>query len=229
MSATQFFAQSRGVVVPHGPDRCFYCGGQCDQTMPAAKHVKKTFTALDGVAGGDWVCAGCVEAMDEKADIEMIDGERRTGQKVRCYSWVVTPNKALAATKAHIDRLREICLSPPGTPYMVCLSDSGQKHLLYLGAVCHDPVNCQVTLEGELITYRRSHLKGDIALAALVCSAVGKRALTGPMKASIKMKIHERDPDILDDWLRTRETPLGRLAAWLCPAKKEALEYDCEG
>ena len=92
-TAPQLFAG----VGPAGVETCFYCGGSCEPIHPASEIVKKSFTGLDTVTLSQWVCTGCVESMDEKAAIVMLDGVKRSGQKTRGYSWVITKDGRTAA------------------------------------------------------------------------------------------------------------------------------------
>lgn len=84
-TAPQFF---RGEIEA-GACRCAYCSGRCDDSAPASKFVLASFTARDSLSGGTHVCLGCRLAMDERADVTLIDGESRTSQKTRLYSWFV--------------------------------------------------------------------------------------------------------------------------------------------
>lgn len=222
MTAPQLFAGYR----PIGDRRCFFCDGQCDETHRSADHVKSSFTSRDTVAGGEYVCAGCVAAMNESADIEMLDGIRRTGQMVRGYSWIVT-DVARAATKAHRELMRELCLSPPTPPFVICISDSGQKHLLYRAVVCHSREVVTVTLEGDKITYRPHDLRNRIDLAERIIACVGKIAAAEPLTPRDGMKIVTHDEQgelILTAWLECREQSLSRLAVWLSAPKEKCIE-----
>lgn len=216
-----------------GPHRCFYCAAPCREDHPAAIYVKDSFTGRNEVAapGSPWVCPGCVLALREDAEIVMIDGVRRRVTKgcMRAFSWVVMADRAVAASKAHLDRLRALCLDPPPPPWAIVLSDSGQKHLLYRGVVNHDPGSpFVVTLEAERIAYRPDDLADLLAVAGRYCAATGKPALSEPIAARAGMAVLGRYPDlgesILDAWGRAWSTPIGRLAAWLCPAKDRCIE-----
>lgn len=221
ISPTQLFAGMN----PVGSRHCFYCGGKCaeGQSIPASEHVKKSFTSRDTVAGGDLVCLGCVAAMDERATIQLADGTVREKQKVRCYSWVITHDKPIAATKSHRQWLLETCLSPPEPPFVIMLSDSGQKHLLYRAAVCHSREVITITLEDQRITYTPDELRERLLLCKKIAAATGKPAILESPSPSAQMRVleHFADESLLADWLSVREHPLTRLAAWLTPASKE--------
>ncbi len=215
-------------VVPSGPHRCYYCGAACGEDHPASEYVKSSFTGRSGVAapGSPWVCGGCVACLRESAEITLLGGECRAGKMMRGYSWVVSPDGAFAATKAHIAELRALCLDPPQAPFALVLSDSGQTHQLYRGVVNHarDPIT--VTLEAERITFRPEQLKRLLVTTTKIAAASGKPSLAEPIDANLAIKVIGRYADgeeILDDWLHNYGSPLSRLAAWLTP-KKEVCE-----
>lgn len=141
LTAPQLFALARGRLVRTGDHRCWYCGGAaCDDAPSAEEHVKSSFTARSTAMRGTRVCDGCLATMDERADITLLDGTHRSGQRVRCYSWLIWRAGngwcARAATRSHRQHIASWLLDPPAPPWVCSLSDSGQKHLLYLARVC---------------------------------------------------------------------------------------------
>jgi hypothetical protein len=175
-----------------------------------------------------------VLCLRESAEITLIDGEIRRGQKVRGYSWVVTANSALAATKAHLEQLRALCLDPPEPPFAIVLTDSGQTHQLYRGTVNHSREVVTVTLEAEPVTYRAGQrvfyrpdeLAPRLDLCGRLIAATGKPALREPITQRFALAVMERYCDgeaLLNLWTRVREQPLSRLAAWISPAKETCL------
>lgn len=217
-TATQLFAK----LTPAGTHRCFFCGGWADDVNPADETVKKSFTGLDTVTLSKWVCDGCIEAMGERSDIVLLSGECRSGQKVRGYSWIVTGESRRAATKSHRTELLNACASPPSVPFVICLTDSGKKHLLYRAVVNYSRDTVTVTLEGERITYKPSRLLARFELCRQVCAATGKPALKEPLCTRSQMRVYEHfESDIvLAAWLDCFSEPLTRLATWLCPPKE---------
>lgn len=224
LTAPQLFARYE----PQGDETCFYCGGQCDQTHAAKDVVKSSFTGLDTVTLSSWVCVGCVDAMQEGIDLQLIDGTRKSNQKTRGYSWIITATDRKACTKAHRVELLDACINPPSTPFVVCISDSGQKHLLYRAVVNHCRETITVTVEGEAITYQPQELIERLELCKQIAAATGKPAMKELMSTQTQMRIieHYESDHVLAAWLDCFLEPLTRLAVWLCPAKEECLnEY----
>lgn len=221
LTAPQLFARYE----PQGSETCFYCGGCCDQTHSAKDVVKSSFTGLDTVTLSQWVCVGCVDAMQEKINITQIDGDSRDGQKVRGYSWIITETERHACTKRHRVELLNACINPPKPPFVVCISDSGQKHLLYRSVVNHSRNQITVTLEGESITYQPKELIERLELCKQIAAATGKPAMKETMSTQTQMRIieHYESYDVLAAWLDCFSKPLTRLAVWLCPAKEECV------
>jgi CRISPR type IV-associated protein Csf1 len=222
-SVPHLFAVASGLDCV-GEYHCFYCGAPCGKKHPTATYVKDSFTGRSGVVapGSRWICEGCVLCLRESCDIVQVDGERRTAQKMRGYSWAITATSAFAATKAHLDRIRAICLEPPEPPFALVLSDSGQTHQLYRGVVNHarDPV--VVTLEAERIEFRRAELAALLPIAGRIAAATGKPALAEPMSANVAMRVIDRYRDgenFVETWGDTQGQPIGRLIAWICSAK----------
>ena len=232
-SVPMLLAASSGIPCA-GEHRCFYCAAPCGETRPTSIHVKDSFTGRSGVRspGSPWVCEGCVLCLRESADIKLIDGETRSGQLMRGYSWVLTEASVVAATKAHLLILRRVCLAPPHPPFAVVLSDSGQTHQLYRGVVNHDRSSPVITLESEPIGYRPGELATRLALCGRIVAATGKPALREPVNARMALSVLERyrgGESILAEWSRAREQPLSRLASWLvAPREESALEFPAD-
>ena len=220
-TATQLFADY--TPPPNATERCFYCAGRCTQKHKSKDVVKSSFTALDTVTRSDYVCDGCMVAFDESATVTLLDGEVRTEQKTRLYSWIVYDGNRHAATKAHRAQITQLCLTPPAPPYVISLADSGQRQLLYRARVCRGRVWAVVSLEGEAITYRPEQLEQRLKLMKQVCAATGKPALLEPITAQTGMRVVEYfgDAEILAAWSGLQADPLTKLAAWLCPPKEE--------
>lgn len=97
--------------------------------LPFSKWVKDTFTDLGYLHNGDIVCNEALFTFDEKS--ELIQGilQRDKPQKFRTYSHIVANGVWHLVTKA--DKEKIFRLITEESPEIVCLSDSGQKHLLF--------------------------------------------------------------------------------------------------
>ncbi len=231
-TASQLFAIARGIPAPIGPHRCFYCNAVCADDFLSKEFVKGSFTGWAGVANpnSDFVCGGCVATMNESADIQ-IPNESRIGQRIRNYSWLITESSARAFTKAHIAEIRQHCLNPPQPPFVLVISDSGQKQLLYRAPVCLDVNSPIVMLEDEPIPYLIPALSQMLDLCGLLIAATGKPALREPVSFSFARAILTAYPatgeKMLEEWERVQSTPLARLATWLSASKEDQKEkYD---
>lgn len=221
ITATQLFA---GYTPSEAAtERCFYCGGRCEADHKTSDIVKPSFTALDTVSRTAYVCPGCIVAFDENATVTLPTGEVRESQKTRLYSWIVYGGRRYAATKSHREWILRHCLNPPQPPYVISLSDSGQRQLLYRASVGRGGDHAIVSLEGETVVYQPEQLAERLKLVKQVAAATGKPALLAPITAQTGMRVVEyfRSAEILIAWSELQSDPLTKLAAWLCPPKEE--------
>jgi len=211
-----------------GNEKCFYCGLFCDETYVKKDYVKKTFTNRDIVKfpGSNYVCGCCVESLAGLAKTKQIDGTVKTGRggSPRICSWILTENKKIAMTKKHMRVLRRIILKPPKPPFSIILADSGQKQLIFRAPVNHDRNVFSVLLEEKTIEVNKDILKIYLDKAVIVSAAIGKIALKNPDQfINYKNVIELYDSELsLVEWLEIYTSPLGELAAWLCPGKDES-------
>lgn len=211
-------------ILETGPHRCFFCGGSCGEETPSGKFVKDSFTGLDTVTFSPFVCFGCVASQGEQSDIKMACGELRSAQKVRGYSWVITSESRVAATKAHREFLFDSILNPPNPPFAIVIADSGQKHLIYRSVVNWDREFFCVGLETEQIQVDRSKVAARMGLVRSVCAVVGKPVLTEKMSAHAGMMLFETlGQEVMDRWFSVRSDPLTRLMIGLCPKKEDCV------
>lgn len=213
-----------------GEHLCFLCAHPCGELHPRDTVIKEGFTNQDEAANlnSQWVCSGCAESRSESADVQLIDGELRKSQKRRLYSWILTPTKQVAATKAHLSLITKWLLSPPGPPFAVCLADSGQKHLCWRTPSATDRDRFPVALEESIIEVEVEKLKYYMACLQPLIAAVGKPPLYSGGEAQIAVGLS----DLLGSngvhhcewWQQHKQIPLVRLAHWLSP-NKEACQH----
>jgi len=218
VTASQLFAQYE----PSGDHRCYYCGGACSDEYPAKKYVKATFTNRDIVArpSSPYVCYGCMESLRSDYQlITMLDGSTRgpegtdlgqaKPQRIRMYSWIITSGGPVAATKP---------------PFVIILSDSGQKNLIFRAPVAHARDGFPVMLEEEVIDVERELLEERIQLVTRVVAVVGKPGTLEPASVgkAIQFDNYYGDLEVFDAWEVVKSQPISRLAAWLAPNKESA-------
>lgn len=206
--------------------QCFYCGAPCGRTYATAAWVKDSFTDHSGVAApaSEYVCRGCVAALQEKITVTLPDGSIKKKQKTRTYSWVITSDSATACTKADRPWLLERCLSPPEPPYAISISESGQKHLLYRGVVALSRRPVTVTLEGERIDYAPDDLRGRLILCKRVAAACGQPVLSQERltdSQAMHLIRHHNEERLPEEWHAVAGEPLTRLAAFFTPKREE--------
>lgn len=239
-AASRLYALARGISVPVGDHECWYCGESCDDAIPSKDWVKSSCNAHAEARGlgSEYVCAGCAASLAWKTTVAVFGEEIERGtpehptkpkpQHVCQYSWVITRDTAVAYTKAHIVELRRCCLNPPQPPFVIVLADSGQKQLLWQSPVCQSRELLVLRLENEIIEYSVCDLAEAISVAGQVAAIVGKPSLSDRLDPRAWASIIEAtgDVSVAEKWEELRCTPVGRLAAWLAPSKREQEERD---
>ncbi len=224
MSTTpQLLARAMGLERP-GDQRCYYCGGRCDDSFPA--QVKDTFNdrAAAACPRSTVRCGGCEYLMTNGVPM----AGREKPQKPWTYSWVITPATATPLTKADLTTIRGTCLAPPAPPYAIVIAASGQKHIAFRTPAGIDRTTATVGLEGETISYHPDDLRARLWLSSRVAAAAGKPALTEELSMSACIAIFDRfedGEDLIGQWSRVWTEPLSRLAAFLTP-KREDCQHD---
>lgn len=217
-TAPELLAASHGQPLG-GESHCFYCGAQCGPEHPAARYVKPTFNdwGIAAYPNSEVVCNGCVIALDEKRPMPGKDKP----QKVRNYSWLLTPSEALPMTKADLARMRGLCIAPPEPPFALILATSGQRQLIFRAPVNHGIDTVAVQLETERMAFKPRQLADRLDLCIRLCAALGKPALPAAWSVGYALRLAEYWPQdfhpLIADWLHVSGEPLSRLAVFLCP------------
>ncbi|MGD9157004.1 MAG: hypothetical protein PVG39_01230 [Desulfobacteraceae bacterium] len=211
----------------HGQNKCYYCGLPCGNHYLKQDYVKETFTNRDIVKnpGSNFVCGCCISSFAGLGKTEQIDGTVKEGRggAPRCYSWILTLDWKKAFTKRHLDFCRTILFDPPKPPFSIILADSGQKHLIFRAPVNYDRDMYSVLLEEKEIIVDRVQLRRILDCALIASAAIGKKSLTNPdqfinWKNTVEFYGSESP---LEEWCNIFSSPLGELAAWICPGKEE--------
>jgi hypothetical protein len=230
ITASYLFAKEKYLL---GDEKCFYCGISCGQEYNKKDFVKPTFTNRDIVKnpGSDYVCGCCVDSMRTGGDdLILIDGDIKAARSAtpRMYSWILSQSGNKAFSKRHLDFARSIIVDPPNPPFSIILADSGQKQLIFRAPVNYDKKSFVVLLEEKEISVFPYTIKKYLEIAVLVSAACGKKSLTDPDQFNNWKNVIEmyRSEIPLVEWIKIYLSPMGELAAWLCPGKEEALNGD---
>lgn len=227
ITASYLFASDKYIS---GNEKCFYCGIDCNEKYTKKEYVKDTFTNRDIVKypGSDYICGCCVDSLAGNYEVQQIDGTTKSGRagQPRMYSWILTKEKKYAFTKKHLGFARENIIFPPAPPFSIILAESGQKQLIFRGVVNYEKDNFVVMLEEKYIEVNIQKIKTCLEKAILCSAAIGKIALKNPEEFNNYKSIidYYGDEVPLVEWVEIYKTPMGQLAAWLCPGKKEAEE-----
>lgn len=162
--------------------------------------------------------------------MEMLNGtikqrENARGMAPRMYSWVLTREKRVAFTKAHVALARKILTTKiPEPPFAIIISDSGQKQLIFRAPVALSQNVFPVMLEDEVVEVIPELLLERLALSTPIVAATGKPALVEKIELSayIAYEKYHGNTDALEAWVTVQQEPLSRLAAWLAMNKEEA-------
>ncbi|MDR1398627.1 MAG: hypothetical protein LBJ41_01715 [Treponema sp.] len=230
LTAPMLFA---GVRHNPGNQHCYYCGADCDETYSVDEFVKETFTNRDIVKypHSNYVCCGCVLSLGLGGDaMEMLDGtikqrENARGMAPRMYSWLLTTQKRVAFTKAHVALAREILTTKiPEPPFTIVISDSGQKHLIFRAPVAMSNNVFPIMFEDETVEIIPKILISRLDLATKIVAATGKPALVERVGLSmyIACEKYHGNTDAPEVWREVQREPLSRLAAWLAKNKEDA-------
>jgi len=228
ITASRLFGKNKIV----GDERCFYCGTECesDPEMSVKKKVAKTFTNHDEVKhpSSQYICRGCDESLSSCIDLVLLDGEKRESQRVRTYSWIITQDDRIAATKAHIPLLRNVVCNPPVPPFSIVLSDSGKKQLVFRAPVSLSTEEYSVMLEDETVIVNRNTFPDILMAADYAASMVGKTGLLESTSFGYYSAVqkYENGIEVYERWLEIQKKPIARLAAWLAYGKGKG-EHQC--
>ncbi|WP_078124029.1 hypothetical protein [Leptospira alexanderi] len=207
---------------------CYYCGASCNDAYTKKDYVKDTFSNRDIIfhPGSDFVCHGCIASFSESTDIELIDGEERSSQRIRQYSWILTTKNKICVTKKHLKEIRNMVLNPPDPPFAIILAESGQKHLIFRSKVAYSKNYFPVSLEDEIIFVNPTELKNRLDLIKKLIVVTGKPALADKYSdtsfyINIFKEYGEQANILLTDFFKIRDESLTRLALWIAPNKED--------
>ena len=239
ITASTLFAQAHGKRFG-GKQRCYYCGGECDDTHRMEGRLSDAFSNRDIIPWPDaeYCCSGCVlSMMDTRAEpvafidcsASVYDPKKPRLLAPRRYSWLLTERKAFAFTKAHTSIIRGILTDAdklPDGPFAVVIAKSGQKQLIFRAPANLGKSEFDVQMEDERITVSPEKLRGRVELASEISRNLGKPTLEGNFgfNAYLQAKKLGMDHTVFERWTKVRHEPLSRLAAWLAESKPKPQE-----
>lgn len=104
--------------------------GEASTGIPFDRWVKDTFTNFDSLFPGTIISNEALFCFDESSLLIQKKTGRDKPQRFRTYSHIITKNgEWLALTKADKKQIVELILS--GNVNILCLTDSGQKHVFF--------------------------------------------------------------------------------------------------
>lgn len=119
---------ANGITYGNTPGRCRITGSD-GIGLPFHKWVKDTFTDHGYLKPGDIISNEALFCFDEGSAILQAKTSRDKPQRFRTYSHVVSKNQWHCFTKANKREIYQIITNEE--PEIVCLSESGQRHLLF--------------------------------------------------------------------------------------------------
>ena len=134
---------------------CYLCGDEVTQGVPIKKALKDTFNNRDIAIRPDGVgfCCACAFSFSEQLEIN-----GKTRQKFRTYSHLVAANVWLPLTKGQKDQMREFLLAEHAGYWLACISEAGQKHLLFRCPVNYGPGRFRILFEELIIETTRDEI-----------------------------------------------------------------------
>lgn len=177
--------------------------------MPFKKWVKDTFTNHDQLKPGTIISNQAAFCFVEDSKLIQQKQQRDKPQKFRTYSHIIYQGEWLCVTKADKQRIVVIL---QGMPELVCLTDSGQKHVFFK----HRPGLWQLDdtfVEPNLPLF--NHLHGTM-MELLACGFTQAEVITGNYAANrILTAGIERWKQLENKIKSARKTPMFDFASWL--------------
>lgn len=157
------------------PGQCYLCGSRFDIGVPLAAALRDSFNNRDIAAcpDGQGFCCPCAFSFNERLNIPGHDKP----QKFRTYSHFVSDSGWLLLSKASKARMQEFLLTPHAGWWAACITESGQKHLLFRCPVNYGPGRFRIQFEERVVETDRITLRALLepieSLLALGASKTG--------------------------------------------------------
>lgn len=176
---------------------CSICGDCLVEGIPIKTAIKDSFNDHDKLLrpDGQGFCCACAFSFQEQL---VINGRDR--QKFRTYTHLVdkiwTP-----CTKGQKPFIKEFLLASHSGPWLACIADSGQKHLLFKCPVNIGDGDFRILFEERMIQTNRVDLASTLApVDALIKMGASKAMIeTGSYYQAFLKKVD------LDEWAQAEE------------------------
>lgn len=145
-------------------DRCWLCGGPTHGTgWPRRTAVADTFTNhnLARVPTSGTICQPCVYLSSGESWKHYAAAHPEMALKsVHPLSWRTYSHSFSAAGHECPQRARwrRLLVDPPAPPFVFCISESGQKHILFRAAVAYDRDRYPIQVEEDRLIVDRHDL-----------------------------------------------------------------------
>ena len=184
--------------------------------LPFEKWVRDTFTDHGALLPGDIISNEALFCFDESSEIVQLRSGKEKLQRFRTYSHIINKGEWLVLTKADKHRIADIMLYDD--PELVCLSDTGQKHLLFkhrTGLWQLEEMQLMPDRNGLAYLYERM-------MKLLTLGFSQREIITGYYMQYWITKCGIRAwKDIEDEIRQYRNTKLFNLSAWMMYTTKE--------
>jgi len=171
--------------------------------------VKDTFTDHASLFPGTIISNEALFCFDECSDIVMVQSGKEKPQRFRTYSHIVCGNKWYCLTKADKEKIFNLICSGAE---MVCLTDSGQKHILFK----HKPGMWQldeIYLIPDIEKLKRIHLNMCFLLKLGFSQ---KEVISGQYPTYKLLKIGYKEMKCYEDEIKNeRGTAFFEFASWM--------------
>lgn len=225
-------------MIPRGADRCFFCGGPCDKDKALRREAHQaSFTMPPGrnfqavAPQSKVICDGCHRSIRKCCTItipdydkngKIIDYYQNKGRpfemgNMRDFSWIITAKKSFGCRRPRDTKfMGDFLTKPPkDQPWAAVLSD-GKYSYIHKGRVNKsDQGELVVTLNGDIVTYTVLELKRRIEMSERVMLAILGCNSFEESKTAVESR-YKDGGNMFQSFMKTREEPESRLAAWLC-------------
>lgn len=131
---------------------CYLCGNYTESGIPKKKLLPKTFNDHNKAKSidSDYVCESC-------SFMILTNPNRR--QAIRWFNYLASDKLVICDRK----KLRSTLLSPPEPPFVICITLSQKKHLMWYLKTSYSQENYFVTMENETIPVNKERFKEMLA------------------------------------------------------------------